>query len=55
MKTLAMRVLELTRRLLERMSQIKRNREPALSVWLKSYGGELTPPREPVPIRRRWI
>ncbi len=52
MKTLAMRVLELTTRLLQRMSQIKRDRDPALSVWLESYG-ELTSPPEPVPIRRR--
>ena len=55
MKTLARRVLELTTRLLETMSRIKRDREPALSVWLESYGGELTPRPEPVPIRRRRI
>jgi hypothetical protein len=55
MKTLAVGVLELTRRLLETMSRIKHDREPALSVWFESYGGELTPRPEPVPIRRRRI
>jgi len=53
MKTLAMRVLELTARLYERMSQIKRDRAPALSVWLDAYGGELTSLPEPVPIRSK--
>ncbi len=53
MKILAMRVLELTTRLLERMSQIERGREPALFVWLESYGSELTPRPEPVSTRRR--
>jgi hypothetical protein len=45
---------ELTTRLLQKMSQIKRDREPALCVRLESYG-ELTSPPEPVPIRRKRI
>ena len=55
MKMLAMRVLKLTTRLFETMSRIKRDREPALSVWLEAYGGELTPRPKPVPVRRRRI
>ncbi len=53
MKKIAVRALGLTARLFEKMSQIKRVRYPALSIWLGVFGGELPSSLAPIPVRRR--
>ena len=55
MKKMAVRVLELSARLFEKMSQITSVRYPALSIWLEVYGGEPSSSLAPIPIRRRRI
>jgi hypothetical protein len=55
MKKIAMRALGLRTLLFEKMSQIKRVRGPALSIWLGVYGGELPSSLAPIPVRRRRI
>jgi hypothetical protein len=55
MKKIAERALELRTLLFEKMSQIKRVRYPALSIWLGVYSGELPSSLVPILIRRRRI
>jgi hypothetical protein len=53
MKRIAVRALGLRALLFEKMSQIKRVRYPALSIWLGVFGGELPSSLAPIPVRRR--
>jgi len=55
MKKIAVRALALRTRLFKNMSQIKRARYPALSIWFGVYDGELPSSLAPIPVRCRRI
>ena len=55
MKKIAVRALALRTRLFKNMSQIKRARYPALSIWFGVYDGELRSSLAPIPVRCRRI